>query len=147
MKPKAILLVEDNPSDVELTRRAFSKSGILNELNVVKDGEEALEYLFCTDRYAKRDPDDMPSVVLLDLHLPKIDGFEVLRRIRSNPKTKRLPVVILTTSNEPMDVAVCYDDGANSYIRKPVNFTQFAEAITQLGLYWLVINEVPPPIK
>jgi two-component system response regulator len=89
----------------------------------------------------------MPSVVLLDLHLPKIDGFEVLRRIRSNPKTKRLPVVILTTSNEPMDVATCYDDGANSYIRKPVNFTQFAEAIIQLGLYWLVINEVPPPTK
>lgn len=147
MKTKAILLVEDNPSDVELTKRAFTKSGILNELSVAKDGEEALEYLFCTGRYADRDPQDLPTVVLLDLHLPKIDGFEVLRRIRSNDTTKRLPVVILTTSNEPLDVATCYDDGANSYIRKPVNFTQFADAITQLGLYWLVINEAPPPNK
>jgi two-component system response regulator len=145
MKPKVILLVEDNPSDVGLTQRAFSKSHICNELVVVEDGQEALDYLFGTGVYAGREAMELPSLVLLDLKLPRVDGLEVLRRIRADQRTNRLAVVVLTTSNEEQDVAQSYDLGANSYIRKPVDFTQFAQSIEILGLYWLVMNEPPPP--
>jgi two-component system response regulator len=141
-----ILLVEDNADDVELTRRAFQKSNILNQIVVASDGQEALDYLFAAGAYAGRDPTIMPHVVLLDLKLPRIDGFEVLRRMRANKRTKHLPVVVLTTSSEDDDVIRSYDLGANSYVRKPVDFTQFAEAAIHLGLYWLELNE-PPPVR
>jgi two-component system response regulator len=144
LEEKIILLVEDNPNDVTLTERALKKSHILNKLVVAKDGVEALDYLFGTGNWAGRDLDNIPQVILLDLKLPKIDGMEVLRRIRSNELTKLLPVVILTSSNEERDLINGYALGANSYIRKPVNFNQFAEAIRQLGLYWLILNEPPP---
>jgi two-component system, response regulator len=144
MKAKTILLVEDNPSDIDLTKRALSKGRIANELVVVEDGQEALDYLFGTGDYAGRAGMPSLAVILLDLKLPRIDGFEVLRRIRADERTKRLPVVILTSSREEQDVARSYDGGANSYIRKPVDFSQFAEAIDSLGLYWLVLNEAPP---
>jgi CheY-like chemotaxis protein len=146
MHNKVILLVEDNPSDVGLTKRAFEKHRIGNELVVVEDGQEALDYLFGTGAYAGRDIKAFPSVVLLDLKLPKVDGLEVLKRIRAHDLTRRLPVVVLTSSREEQDVAMSYDLGANSYIRKPVDFQQFAEAVRTLGLYWLVLNE-PPPLK
>jgi CheY-like chemotaxis protein len=145
LEDKIILLVEDNPDDVVLTERALKKSHILNKLVVTKDGAEALDYLFCTGAYSGRDLNIMPEVILLDLKLPKIDGLEVLKRIRSDRRTKILPVVILTSSKEENDLIAGYTLGANSYIRKPVNFNQFVEAIRQLGLYWLVLNE-PPPI-
>jgi two-component system, response regulator len=138
-----ILLVEDNAEDVELTRRAFRKSKVLNELTVVRDGEQALEYLFCTGEFAERNPNEMPEVILLDLKLPKVGGHEVLRRIRADARTKRVPVVVLTSSTEDKDICSCYDLGANSFVRKPVDFTQFLDAAQQLGLYWLVMN-VPP---
>ncbi len=141
---KPILLVEDNEQDELLTLRALKKHNIRNEVIVARDGAEAMEYLFCTGKYADRDPCAIPQVVLLDLKLPKIDGLEVLKRIRTDPKTKRLPVVILTTSSEDADILAGYDFGANSYVRKPVDFNQFAEAVKNLGLYWLVINEQPP---
>ena len=144
MDTKIILLVEDNPSDVELTKRALVKSRISNTIIVVEDGAEALEYLFCTGKFQDKDPLELPTVILLDLKLPKVDGLEVLKSIRANVKTRRLPVVILTSSKEDVDVASCYDNGANSYIRKPVDFHQFSEAINHLGLYWLLINETPP---
>ena len=144
MKPKIILLVEDNPSDVALTQRALAKSRITNELVVAEDGQEALDYLFATGKHTGRDVSDIPTLVLLDLKLPGIDGLEVLRQIRLDPRTRRLPVVIMTTSKEEQDVSQSYDLGANSYIRKPVDFTQFAKAVEQLGLYWLVLNEPPP---
>lgn len=144
MKTKIILLVEDNPSDVGLTKRAFEKYYISNELVVAEDGQEAIDYLFGTGTHAGREITDLPAVVLLDLKLPKLNGLEVLRRIRGHPQTKRLPVVILTTSREEEDINESYDLGANSYIRKPVDFQQFAEALRQLGLYWLVLNEPPP---
>ncbi|MDD2331157.1 MAG: response regulator [Candidatus Cloacimonetes bacterium] len=144
MEINTILLIEDNPSDVELTRRALTKSRIKNNLIVMEDGEDALDYLFCRGAFANRDPYDLPTIVLLDLHLPKVDGFEVLKAIRHSDITRRMPVVILTSSNEEVDVATCYDNGANSYIRKPVDFNQFVEAVNHLGLYWLVINEKPP---
>jgi len=144
MHDKIILLVEDNPSDVGLTKRAFKKHRITNKIVVAEDGQEALDYLFGAGIYAGRDVTVLPAVVLLDLNLPKLDGLEVLRRIRSHPRTSRLPVVILTTSREEQDIAESYDLGANSYIRKPVDFHQFAEALRQLGLYWLVLNESPP---
>ena len=147
MSTKTILLVEDNPSDVDLTKRALSKGHILNELVVAEDGQEALDYLFGTGMYATRDLAMLPTLVLLDLKLPKVDGLEVLVRIRSDSRTKRLPVVILTSSREEQDIATSYDLGANSYIRKPVDFLQFAEAIKNLGLYWLVLNEPPPKAK
>jgi len=145
MNSKIILLVEDNPSDVELTKRAFVREHITNELVVVEDGQTALDYLFGAGRYADRDLNQMPTLILLDLKLPIVDGLEVLRRIRADARTRLLLVVILTSSKEEQDVAVSYDLGANSYIRKPVDFHQFAEAIKLLGLYWLVINEPPPP--
>jgi CheY-like chemotaxis protein len=144
MEAKNILLVEDNPNDVALTKRALEKSRISNKLVVAEDGVEALEYLFATGAYAGRDINELPTLILLDLKLPKIDGLEVLKQIRSNPTTKRIPVVVLTSSKEDIDVASSYDEGANSYIRKPVDFVQFSEAVKQLGLYWLVINEPPP---
>ena len=146
MGEKVILLVEDNPSDIGLTKRGFEKHRITNTLVVAEDGQEALDYLFGAGAHAGRDVSIMPAVVLLDLNLPKLDGLEVLRRIRRHPQTRRLPVVILTTSKEDQDIAESYDLGANSYIRKPVDFHQFAEALRQLGLYWLVLNE-PPPLK
>ncbi len=139
-----ILLVEDSADDVELTQRAFKKSNRLNDLVVVSDGQEALDYLFGEGDYAGRDLSVMPHVVLLDLNLPKLNGLEVLRRIRADERTRLLPVVILTTSNEEIDILGSYTRGANSFIRKPVDFARFAEATLQLGLYWLVLNQPPP---
>ena len=147
MKPKTILLVEDNASDVALTRRALERSHVTNEMIVAEDGQEALDYLFCMGAYASRNPCELPALVLLDLKLPKVDGFGVLRRLRSDERTRRLPVVVLTSSSQEEDVAASYDLGVNSYMRKPVDFGQFAEAIRQLGLYWLILNEPPPPVQ
>jgi two-component system, response regulator len=144
MKKKIILLVEDNPDDELLAIRALEKNNIMNEVVVARDGAEALDYLFGAGAYTGRDMSVMPQIILLDLKLPKIDGLEVLRRLRNNERTKLLPVVVLTSSREDRDLTECYSLGANSYIRKPVNFTQFTEAIRQLGLYWLVLNESPP---
>lgn len=141
---RIILLVEDNPNDIELTLRAFKKHNIANEIVVASDGEEALDYLFATGVHADRDPTAWPEVVLLDLKLPMMQGLDVLQRIRNDERTKRLPVVILTSSNEEKDLITSYDLGANSFVRKPVDFGQFADAAQQLGLYWLVLNEVPP---
>ncbi len=147
MKDKVILLVEDNPDDVELTKMAFEKNNIANRVIVARDGVEALDYMFGTGLYAGRNFKDIPVVVLLDLKLPKIDGLEVLNSIRQNEFTRLTPVVILTSSAEEKDVINGYNMGASSYIRKPVNFEQFTDAIKHLGLYWLVWNEPPPPIK
>jgi two-component system response regulator len=144
MDNKTILLVEDNPDDEALTLRALKRNNILNEVVVARDGAEALDYLFGQGAYTDRAGGKLPEVVLLDLKLPKLDGLEVLRRIRSEPLTRRLAVVILTSSNEERDIIAGYDLGANSYIRKPVDFNQFMEAVRQLGVYWLVLN-VPPP--
>jgi two-component system response regulator len=146
MRNRTILLVEDNPDDVTLTIRALKKANIANEVVVVSDGVEALDYLFSTGSYADQSKRTMPEVILLDLKLPKIDGLEVLQRLRADERTRLLPVVILTASKEERDLINGYKLGANSYIRKPVDFKRFAEAIKQLGLYWLVLNE-PPPIK
>lgn len=144
MKDKIILLIEDNPDDVELAVRALKKNNILNKVVVAGDGAEALDYLFGTGKYEGRDMSIMLEVILLDLKLPKIDGLEVLKHLRADERTKLLPVVILTSSREEQDVINSYTFGANSYIRKPVDFDQFTEAVRQLGLYWLVINELPP---
>jgi CheY-like chemotaxis protein len=141
MSNKDILLVEDNPDDVELTRIAFDEAKIANRLIVVSDGVEALDYLFARGAHADRDPDDLPSIVLLDLNLPKVDGREVLQAIRAEVRTKTLPVVVLTTSTEPFDVEASYALGVNSYIQKPVDFEQFVWAVKQVGLYWLVLNQ------
>ena len=137
---KDILLVEDNPDDVELTRIAFDEAKIANNLVVVGDGAEALDYLFARGAYAGRDAHDLPSIVLLDLNLPKVDGREVLQAIRANDTTRTLPVVVLTTSTEPFDVEASYALGVNSYIQTPVDFEQFVWAVKQVGLYWLVLN-------
>jgi CheY-like chemotaxis protein len=139
-----ILLVEDNPDDEALTIRAFKKSHLVNDIVVAHDGAEALDYMFGRGSHAGRDVSVMPAVVLLDLRLPKIDGLEVLRRIRADERTKLTPIVILTSSKEEQDLINGYLSGANSYIRKPVDFDKFTDAIRQLGLYWLVLNEVPP---
>jgi two-component system response regulator len=139
-----ILLVEDNPDDEALTLRAFKKNNILNKVVVARDGAEALDYLFGSGAYAGRDMRVMPQVILLDLKLPKVDGLEVLERIRADDLTRFIPVVLLTSSKEEQDLISGYDLGANSYIRKPVDFGQFSEAIKLLGLYWLVLNESPP---
>ena len=143
MNNKIILLVEDNPDDVELTLRAFEKSKIKNEVVIAGDGEAAMEYLFCKGKYSGRDILDLPAVVLLDLKLPKVDGFEVLNAIREDEVTKFLPVVILTSSKEEQDIINGYRLGVNSYIRKPVDFEKFFEAVKTLGLYWLLLNEFP----
>lgn len=142
-KDKVILLVEDNPDDEELTLRALKKNNIRNEIVVARDGVEALDYLFGKGKYQGRDTSDTPQLILLDLKLPKIDGIEVLKQIRSDDRTKLLPVVILTLSKEQQDLVNGYSYGANSYIRKLVNFKEFIEAVGQLGLYWLVLNECP----
>jgi len=144
MAQKMILLVEDNPDDEALTLRAFDKNKITNEIVVVRDGVEALDWLFAEGQYEGREPYLLPEVCLLDLKLPKVDGLEVLRRIREDERTKLMPVIILTTSEEESDRLAGYSLGANSYIRKPVDFSQFIEAVRQLGLYWLVLNESPP---
>ena len=144
IRSRVILLVEDNPNDVKLTMYAFEKSNISNEIIVVGDGEEAIDYLFATGRHAGRDPKVIPEVILLDLKLPKIDGLGVLRRLRADERTRRLPVVILTSSKEEKDVNSSYNFGANSFVRKPVDFDQFIDAAQHLGLYWLVMNEPPP---
>ncbi len=146
-KERGILLVEDNPDDVELTLRALKQYNVQNQIAVVRDGAEALDYLCATGAYADRDTSDMPAVVILDLKLPKIDGLEVLQRMRGDERTKLVPVVILTSSKEEKDMVNGYKLGANSYVRKPVDFTEFVEAARQLGLYWLVINEPPPQIR
>jgi two-component system response regulator len=144
---KVILLIEDNSSDVDLTRRALEKGRIANEVVVARDGKQALDYLWGEGAHAGRDVSDLPAVTLLDLKLPKVPGLEVLRRVRADARTRRLPVVILTSSKEEQDLAAGYDLGANSYIRKPVDFEQFTQAIAHLGLYWLVWNEPPPKVK
>ena len=144
MKKKVILLVEDNPDDVDLTLRALKKGNIVNEVVVARDGVEALDYLFGTGIHAGRDLDLMPALVLLDLKLPKTDGLEVLRRLRADTRTKLLPVVVLTSSKEEQDLLNSYELAANSYIRKPVDFLQFTDAVKQLELYWLLLNEPAP---
>ena len=144
MPKKIILLVEDNLDDEELTLRALKKNNILNEVVVARYGVEALDFLFATGSYAGRDISITPQVILLDLKLPKVNGLEVLRQLRADVRTKLLPVVILTSSSEATDIINGYNLGVNSYVRKPVDFSQFMEAIRQLGLYWLVLNETPP---
>jgi two-component system response regulator len=141
---RVLLLVEDNPTDEKLTIRAFKNSGITIEIVVVRDGAEALDYLFATGKYGERNASILPAVVMLDLKLPRIDGLEVLRRIRANDATTTLPVVILTASKESEDVARGYALGANAYVRKPVNYGEFAETAKTLGLFWLLLNEPPP---
>jgi two-component system, response regulator len=140
---KIILLVEDNPDDEALTLRALEKNNISNKIIVARDGVEALDFLFGTGSYADRADNLLPELILLDLKLPKLDGFEVLKELRANPRTRHLPVVILTSSKEQQDIANGYSLGANSYIRKPVDFEQFVDSVRQLGLYWLVLNESP----
>ena len=144
MENKTILLVEDNLDDVDLTLHALKKSNIKNDVIVVNDGADALDYLFGTGNYSNRDLTEMPTVILLDLMLPKVNGLEVLRSIRAHDSTKYLPVVILTSSKEEQDIINGYSLGVNSYVQKPVDFNQFAEAVKNLGLYWLLLNELPP---
>ena len=146
MKSKTILLVEDNPDDVELPLRALRKHHIGNEVVVARDGVEALDWLFATGAFAGRDTSVRPVVVLLDLKLPKVDGLEVLRRVRAEDRTRLLPVVVLTSSSEEQDLVNSYSLGCNSYVRKPVDFVELAEAVRQLGIYWLLLNE-PPPVE
>jgi two-component system response regulator len=144
MGSKIILLVEDNADDEALTLRAFRKHNLMNEIVVARDGAEALDYLFGTGAHAGRDPTDVPQLILLDLKLPKVDGLEVLRRLRGDERTRLVPVVILTSSREEQDLIAGYSSGANSYVRKPVDFVQFTDAMRQLSLYWMVLNEPPP---
>jgi two-component system response regulator len=143
MSDRVILLVEDNPDDEALTLRALNKNNIANEVIVARDGAEALDFLFGTGTHAGRNVNHQPQLILLDLKLPKIDGLEVLKRLRSDDRTKHVPVVVLTSSMEQRDIVACYDDGANSYIRKPVDFEEFLKAVNQLGMYWLLMNVVP----
>lgn len=142
-RQKSILLVEDNPDDEALTLRALKKNNVMNDIFVARDGVQALDYLFARDAHAGRDVRDLPTLILLDLKLPRLDGLEVLGEIRANPATRLLPVVILTSSREQQDLERGYGLGANSYIRKPVDFDQFVDAVRQLGQYWLVLNELP----
>jgi two-component system response regulator len=141
---RTILLIEDNPDDEELTLRALSRNNIGNHVVVVRDGQEAIDWLEATGPQAGRDVNDIPALILLDLKLPKVDGLDVLRRVRASPRTAIVPVVILTSSKEERDRASGYQSGANSYVQKPVDFTEFVDAVRQLGLYWLVLNEPPP---
>lgn len=147
MKTKEIeiLLVEDNPNDVELTLRALKKNNLANKVHVVTDGAEALDYIFAQNKYSGRKIEDTPKVILLDLKLPKVEGLEVLKKIKSNEKTKTIPVVVLTSSSEESDIIKSYQLGVNSYIVKPVNFDQFVKSVSELGLYWLLLNEGPIP--
>ena len=147
MTDRVILLVEDNPSDIALTERALAKNRVANKLVIVEDGQEALDYIFGTGKYEGRDPSDFPALTLLDLKLPKMSGLDVLKHIRGDDRTRRMPVVILTSSNESQDLRTGYDYGVNSYIRKPVDFNQFLKVMEQLGLYWLVLNEAPPALE
>jgi two-component system response regulator len=147
MQTKTILVVEDNPSDIDLTVRAFEKSGLPSQLVVAEDGQEAIDYLWGQGKWAGRDLYDLPALTLLDLKLPKISGHDVLKRIREEPRTRRMPVVILTSSREEQDVAEGYDLGVNSYICKPVDFTRFRSAAEQLGVYWLLMNETPKAVR
>jgi two-component system, response regulator len=142
--PRTILLVEDNPDDEELTLRALARNNIGNHVAVVRDGQEAIDWIEGTGTYGSRDPNDVPALILLDLKLPKVDGLEVLRRLRAHPRTAVVPVVILTSSKEDRDRASGYYGGANSYVQKPVDFTAFVDAVRQLGMYWLMLNEPPP---
>lgn len=141
---KTIMLVEDNPDDEELTLRALRKASIANNVFVARDGQEALDFLFGTGQHAGREPLTMPAVVLLDLKLPKLDGIDVLQRMRADPRTRLVPVVVLTSSSEDEDMLRSYQSGANSYVRKPIEFSEFAHAVTQLGMYWMLINQTPP---
>ena len=143
MPNNTVLLVEDNPDDEVLTLRALRKHNLANEIVVARDGQEALDYLFAEGAHSDRDAGELPQVILLDLKLPKVDGLAVLERLRAEPQTRYVPVVVLTSSNEDQDMIRSYDLGANSYVRKPVDFEQFTEAARQLGLYWLLLNEVP----
>ncbi|HEV2110030.1 MAG TPA: response regulator [Gammaproteobacteria bacterium] len=143
MDGKFILIVEDNPDDEEMTLRSLQQAGLANDVQVVRDGVEALDFLFCTGPFAGRDATRMPAVVLLDLKLPKLNGIDVLNRMRGEERTRNIPVVILTSSSEDEDMAKSYDSGANSYVRKPVIFSDFATVVSQLGLYWMLLNEVP----
>ena len=143
MTTKPILLVEDTPDDAELTTMSLKQSGLLNEVVIAEDGLEALDYLFGTGRYAGRNPQDTPALVLLDVKMPRLDGIEVLQRLRADSRTKTLPVVILTTSTEDIDLVRAYESGANAYVRKPVSLAQFQEAVRQLGLFWILTNEPP----
>ena len=144
MDRTTILLIEDNPDDVELTLHAFQKNNMANDIVVAGDGAEGLDYLFGTGKYAGRDAEESPALILLDLQLPKIGGLEVLRRVREDERTKRIPVVIMTTSDEEEDIVNGYNGGANSYLRKPVDFTEFMNSVKQLEMYWLVLNTPPP---
>lgn len=144
MKDRIILLVEDNPDDEELTLRALRQGNVANEVAVARDGSEALDFLFSTGNHAGRDPAQMPTVVLLDLKLPKLGGIDVLKRMRADPRTKLIPVVVLTSSSEEEDMVRSYESGANSYVRKPVEFAAFAAAVSQLGVYWMLLNQAPP---
>ena len=144
MDQTTILLIEDNPDDVELTLHAFQKNNMANEVVVASDGAEGLDYLFGTGKYAGRDADEPPALILLDLQLPKIGGMEVLRKVREDERTKRIPVVIMTNSDEEEDIVNGYNGGANSYLRKPVDFTEFMNAVKQLEVYWMVLNTPPP---
>ena len=141
--PVEILLVEDNPADAELTLYALKKHAVANHIEVVRDGAEALDYMFCTGAYAHRRIEDHPKVVLLDLKLPKVDGSEVLRRVKTDPRTRMIPVVVLTSSREESDIVESYQLGVNSYVVKPVDFDQFTEAVRQAGLYWMLLNQAP----
>jgi two-component system response regulator len=143
-RSRLILLVEDNPDDVMLTLRAFEESQVTSEIVVAPDGEDALDFLFARGRHAGRDVTRVPDVVLLDLNLPKVDGLEVLQTVRADPRTRRLPIVILTSSREQRDLVATYDLGANSYVQKPVDFDEFLTAARQIGVYWLDVNQVPP---
>jgi two-component system response regulator len=140
---KLILLVEDNPDDEDLTVRSLRKAGVANEIAIARDGSEAVEFLFCQGKHAGRNPEIMPAVVLLDLKLPKLSGIDVLKRMRADARTQYIPVVVLTSSSEDEDMVRSYESGANSYVRKPVNFDSFVQAVSQLGLYWMLLNERP----
>jgi len=146
-RPMELLLIEDNPHDVELTVHVLEKHKLANHIKVVRDGEEALAFLFGADGQAADDSDNTPKIILLDLKLPKVNGMEVLGKIKANPRTKSIPVVVLTSSREERDLFLCYELGVNSYIVKPVDFAQFTEAIRQLGLYWLLLNERPHALQ
>ena len=146
MKPKKIVLVEDNPDDQELIQMAFEDGHIANEFEILNDGAQALDYFFGRGQYSGRDLSDTPLLILLDLKLPKVNGLEVLKQLRADPKTRLIPIVMLTSSDEEQDILASYKNGVNSYVRKPVDFIQFTEAIKQLKLYWVILNEAPPNI-